>query len=629
MKKKNWFRCPNKKVIVIVAVMSLFGTSLQGHNGAMADELEEGQGNYQIGFEECFCETDEFYMNCICDELDMQNPDSETDQDPELEVDDEDESDDSSDEGELDDNSCKEELDDDSEDGSYGEDNLGDGKYPSPESPEEGDLNDGDGPSSENPEEGDLNGEDSSSSENPEEEDSNGGEDSFPDDSEETDEEDREINLPKPPPFDPDRCPCEKDKLFGDCKCDMDGTSGTEPEESDEGEADSGSDEEGDLSGGDNQSPENPEEGDLEGNIPEPPVTTPPSVVVPESTPDYISITPPSDTISLIQTRGVLNHSAPFTDIANRTRFDVDSQIEGLPPFITMEMVVGVLRAQDLYGFPASVAIAQIIQEGGYGAYGPGGEADLGLSRLSFQYNNLFGIKGMGPAGSVSLPTFEMTPEGEIYHTNYFFRVYNTYTESIMDRSQLLLEVYSDLTYGVTNANEFAWNIAGRWATDINYANHLIRHMETYDLYRLDEMTLYDYSLLIGEGRFIHPVPGSVITSTFGWREWDNAFHRGIDFGTGAYNLPIYAAYSGVVIFVGYGMGEGNWIVICHGDGLETVYMHNFANFVEVGQRVERGQQIALSGNTGNSTGNHLHFEVHMDGQPINPALMLGLENGF
>ena len=320
----------------------------------------------------------------------------------------------------------------------------------------------------------------------------------------------------------------------------------------------------------------------------------------------------------------MLNPSREFIDLANRTRFHVDSQIEGLPPFINMEMIVGVLRAQDTYGFPASVAIAQIIQEGGYGTYGPGGELGLGLSRLSFHYNNLFGIKGVGPAGSVSMRTFEMTPTGETYFINDYFRVYNTFTDSIMDRSQLLLEEYSDLIYGVTNANEFAWNIASRWATDINYANSLIRHMEVYDLYRLDEMTLYDYHDLIGAGRFIHPVPGSTITSVFGWRPWDNAYHRGIDFGTGVLNLPIYAAESGVVTFVGYGVTAGNWIAIYHGNGLYTKYMHNFANFVEVGQRVERGQQIALTGNTGNSTGNHLHFEVHLNGQAINPILLLG-----
>ena len=320
----------------------------------------------------------------------------------------------------------------------------------------------------------------------------------------------------------------------------------------------------------------------------------------------------------------VIPPSNSFLSMEDRVRFSVDTQIDGLPPFITMEMVVGLLLAQDQYGFPASVGIAQIIQEGGYGSFGPGGEEGLGLSLLSHKYNNLFGIKGTGPAGSVNLNTFEMTPAGDIWFAEYGFRVYHTHTESIMDRSRLLQEVYSDLYYGVTNANEFAWNIGGRWATDINYASSLIRHMINYDLYRLDEMTLQDYNELIGVGRFVHPVPGSVITSPFGFRTFDNSFHRGIDFGTGAHNLPIFAAESGEVIFVGYGIAEGNWIIIDHGDGLYTMYMHNYANFVEVGQEVHRGQQIGLTGTTGNSTGNHLHFQVERNGMAIDPAVLLG-----
>jgi hypothetical protein len=322
---------------------------------------------------------------------------------------------------------------------------------------------------------------------------------------------------------------------------------------------------------------------------------------------------------------GSLNPSGDFVDLENRVRFNIDTEIEGLPPFITMEMIVGVLLAQDNYDFPASVAIAQIIQEGGYGTHGPGGEYGLGLSRLSFYYHNLFGIKGTGPAGSVNMRTFEMTPAGESYFINDNFRVYNTFTESILDRSELLHAVYSDLTYGVVDANTFAWQIGGRWATDVNYARSLIRHMVNYDLYRLDEMTLQDFNMLLGEGRFIHPVPGSVVTSPFGWRAWDNAFHRGIDFGTGEHNLPIYAVDGGYVTFVGYNLCAGNWIEIYHGDGLYTRYMHNIANFVEEGQRIERGMQIALSGTTGNSTGNHLHFEVILNGRAINPALMLGM----
>ena len=320
--------------------------------------------------------------------------------------------------------------------------------------------------------------------------------------------------------------------------------------------------------------------------------------------------------------------SANFVDFEDRIRFDFESEIEGLPPFITMEMIVSLLMMQDQYGHPASVGVAQIIQEGGYGRFGPGGEEGQGLSLLSFRYHNLFGIKGTGTAGSVSLRTFEMTPAGESFNIHDNFRVYNTFTESIQDRSRLLNAVYADLIEDVTNANEFAWNIAGRWATDINYGAHLIRHMEHYDLYRLDEMTLQDYQEMLGLGEFIHPVPGSRITSPFGWRTFDNSFHQGVDFGTGAHNLPIFAVASGRVTLSGFSPTAGNWIIIDHGDGLVTKYMHNSSNFVEAGQWVERGQQIALSGSTGTSTGNHLHFQVEQDGVPFDPMVLLGhIEN--
>ena len=66
-------------------------------------------------------------------------------------------------------------------------------------------------------------------------------------------------------------------------------------------------------------------------------------------------------------------------------------------------MIVGALKCQDETGYPASVTIAQIIQESGYGSYGPGGESGEGLSYLAYQYCNLFGIKGKGTAGSVNM----------------------------------------------------------------------------------------------------------------------------------------------------------------------------------------------------------------------------------
>ena len=313
--------------------------------------------------------------------------------------------------------------------------------------------------------------------------------------------------------------------------------------------------------------------------------------------------------------------SGVFKKIGDRVQYNVDVPIKGLPSFITQEMIVGALKSQDEYGYPASVTIAQIIQESGYGTYGPGGNKGQGLSGLAYGYCNLFGIKGSGTAGSVSMRTSEMTKDGKIYSTTSAFRAYNTYSEAIEDRCKVLQNGYGDLISGVHDANTFAMRIGQRWATDLNYGKSLIKLMELYDLYRLDDMTLKDFSAMIG--RFADPCPGAVVTSNFGFREFDNKFHKGLDLGTGSENIPTYAAESGTVIFAGYSGSAGNLITIDHGNGLVTKYMHHSEIYVKVGDHVEKGQQIGLSGTTGRSTGNHLHFQVEENGVAVNPLLYL------
>ena len=319
--------------------------------------------------------------------------------------------------------------------------------------------------------------------------------------------------------------------------------------------------------------------------------------------------------------------SNPFINMEDREKFHVDAQIEGLPAFIDLEMIVGALKTQDEFGYPASVTIAQIIQESGFGRFGPTASDGAGLSYLAYKFNNLFGIKGEGTLGTVLMPTSEMNASGELYRIQAGFRVYNTYSESILDRAELIERRYSDLIEDVDDANTFAIQIARRWATDRFYGARLIRVMERYDLYRLDEMTLGEYSEAIGF--FANPVPGSVVTSSFGWRLHpvlgENMFHAGIDLGTNGANLPIYAAQDGVVTWVGYGPISGNWIEITHDNGMVTKYMHNAMNLVRLGQDVLKGQQIGIVGSTGRSTGPHLHFQVEMNKTPINPTQFLDL----
>jgi murein DD-endopeptidase MepM/ murein hydrolase activator NlpD len=114
---------------------------------------------------------------------------------------------------------------------------------------------------------------------------------------------------------------------------------------------------------------------------------------------------------------------------------------------------------------------------------------------------------------------------------------------------------------------------------------------------------------------FIWPVHG-VVTSGFGWR-WGR-MHEGIDIAVGS-GTPVVAAASGTVIVAGWLGGYGNLVVIDHGNGIATAYGHNTAVTVGPGQFVGQGQLIAYSGNTGNSTGPHVHFEVRINGVPVDP----------
>ena len=126
-----------------------------------------------------------------------------------------------------------------------------------------------------------------------------------------------------------------------------------------------------------------------------------------------------------------------------------------------------------------------------------------------------------------------------------------------------------------------------------------------------------------GTGVFTWPIDiseGYYISSRFGWRSlgWHSGVDLADDIGT-----AIYASASGTVTFSDYSGGYGNLIKIDHGDGLETRYAHLDESLVSVGDYVEQGTLIALMGNTGNSTGPHLHFEIRIDGEAYDPLLYL------
>lgn len=131
-------------------------------------------------------------------------------------------------------------------------------------------------------------------------------------------------------------------------------------------------------------------------------------------------------------------------------------------------------------------------------------------------------------------------------------------------------------------------------------------------------------NVVSGNGYFTHPCPGMTYQSSyFGEvRSFDSRPHKGNDYAAPA-GTPTYAAAAGTVVIAGWSNSAGNWVVINHGNGLVTKYMHHSAICVTAGQKVAKGQQIGYVGSTGYSSGAHLHFQVELNGTAVNPNTYL------
>lgn len=116
------------------------------------------------------------------------------------------------------------------------------------------------------------------------------------------------------------------------------------------------------------------------------------------------------------------------------------------------------------------------------------------------------------------------------------------------------------------------------------------------------------------------------VSSRFGWRKGpltgEQQLHKGVDY-SGLLGEPVLALADGVVSYEGQVNAYGNMVELLHANGLRTRYAHNDSNSVVVGQRVEQGQIIAKLGSTGRSTGPHVHVEVHLNGEAVDPMLYI------
>lgn len=155
---------------------------------------------------------------------------------------------------------------------------------------------------------------------------------------------------------------------------------------------------------------------------------------------------------------------------------------------------------------------------------------------------------------------------------------------------------------------------------DLQRLDSLLRDRE--DKLRLLEGQLANRELMHEALPSGKPVQKGWATSSYGYRTdpftGKKTLHRGIDFA-GKKGTEIYAVAGGVVKRSERGSGYGNLVEIQHADGYSTLYAHNKENLVKVGDVVTKGQLVALLGNTGRSSGPHVHFEVHKDGKVVNP----------
>jgi murein DD-endopeptidase MepM/ murein hydrolase activator NlpD len=188
-----------------------------------------------------------------------------------------------------------------------------------------------------------------------------------------------------------------------------------------------------------------------------------------------------------------------------------------------------------------------------------------------------------------------------------------------LERSYLLTKQWSDLARrSFSLSNDYA-RFDYKYAQIKDVVSNIEQNIHTLDQYLLDKESF------LKSTPTILPADGW-ITSYFGQRmsPWAGRLkmHEGLDVGA-PYGTPVHAPADGIVTFSGMKAGFGKFVQIDHGYGIETIYAHNQSLNVKAGQKVKRGTLLAGVGNTGHSTGPHLHYEVRVNGIAVDPLYFI------
>lgn len=202
-------------------------------------------------------------------------------------------------------------------------------------------------------------------------------------------------------------------------------------------------------------------------------------------------------------------------------------------------------------------------------------------------------------------------------------KVYVNTMEEAEELASTLKEKYSEIEPDLVINPIYLDNV-----DEVNEENiKLAKEELTNDLQEeLEEKEEIDSRTVNGIYLAVVPVTGR-ITSRFGVNESiRDHTHQGIDIAA-TRGTPILATASGKVTFAGWSSGYGYLVKIDHGNGVETYYGHCSKLYVSTGDTVEAGEEIAAVGSTGNSTGNHLHFEIRLNGEQVNPEIFVYQNN--